>query len=112
MKYKLNIFNSVSTVNTGWSTGVYILVYCTAFKVAIPKMIVKNPLYKKPYKHLNTMLRQLSTVVNWPEFKANHSSPSNAEVVNAWTLNSMTPIFCHGIGIRLKSRAIFYRVTE
>jgi hypothetical protein len=45
---------------------------------------------------IQSVLRALFLVVKWPGHEADHSHPSSAEVKNAWSYTSTTPVH-HGM---------------
>jgi hypothetical protein len=58
---------------------------------------VSRPALGPTQPPIQWVLRALSLWVKWPGREADHSSPSNAEVKNAWRYTSTPPIRLHGV---------------
>jgi len=92
---KINVISSVSDMALDYGLddrgleswqGVGIFLFTTASRLALGR--TKPPIQWVP--------EALSLGVKWPLREADHSPPSSAEIKNAWSYPSTTPLRLHG----------------
>jgi hypothetical protein len=89
------IVQSVYCWAMGWT--IRVLGFDSWWGLGIFLFTIASRMALRPTQPIKCIPGSLSLVVKWPGHEADHSSPSSAEVKNAWSYTSTLPVHLHGM---------------